>query len=72
MLDRLQDCHSYFNNLKEFSVAFNNVTVREKQFPLAFGIPVYHDIGILEAMLMLMFRPMDSYCIHIDLKAPGN
>ena len=41
------------------------------EYPLAFAISMHQHVGILEMFLMLMFRPMDSYCIHLDLKAEG-
>ena len=36
---------------------------------MAYGIAVHHDAGILETFLSSNFRPVDSYCIHVDLKS---
>ncbi|XP_059088206.1 beta-1,3-galactosyl-O-glycosyl-glycoprotein beta-1,6-N-acetylglucosaminyltransferase 4-like [Tigriopus californicus] len=40
-----------------------------QDFPLAFGISTYHQVGILELFLASSFHPLDSYCIHVDAKA---
>ena len=31
---------------------------------------VHRQVGIFELSLALLFRPTDSYCIHLDRKAP--
>lgn len=41
----------------------------ETNFPLAFAISTYSQIGILELFLISSFDPLDSYCIHVDAKA---
>ena len=47
---------------------FDSVSQEERDFPLAFTIQTYTDARNLELQLKTIFRPHNSYCIHVDLK----
>ena len=51
------------------TVAFEPVTAEELEFPLAFSHQVHKEFGIFEMFLMLMYRPHNFHCIHVDKKA---
>ncbi|XP_045170203.2 beta-1,3-galactosyl-O-glycosyl-glycoprotein beta-1,6-N-acetylglucosaminyltransferase 3-like [Mercenaria mercenaria] len=40
----------------------------EFEFPVAFSVLVYKDIGQVERLLRSIYRPHNFYCIHIDSK----
>ena len=68
-------CEVYFESISKLltydpSSESSGCDVRGKNFPLAFSISTHQQIGILEVFLALFFRPCDSYCIHMDAKAP--
>ena len=48
---------------------FGDISSEERDFPLAYFLTVYTDARILELTLATIFRPHNSYCIHIDKKA---
>ena len=45
------------------------LTPEEEEFPIAFSLIVYKDIEMVERILRSVYRPQNSYCIHVDLKA---
>ena len=48
---------------------YGEISSEEKDFPLAYFLTVYTDARILELSLATIFRPHNSYCLHIDKKA---
>ena len=48
---------------------YREISSEERSFPLAYFLTVYTDARILELTLATIFRPHNSYCIHIDKKA---
>lgn len=67
ILERTSACSSYPRLMS--SLNLSPATAEERDFPLAFAFTVHEDIGILELMLSLLFRPSDVHCIHVDKKA---
>ncbi|GFR91982.1 beta-1,3-galactosyl-O-glycosyl-glycoprotein beta-1,6-N-acetylglucosaminyltransferase 3-like, partial [Elysia marginata] len=41
----------------------------EENFPIAFSLLVYKDIEMVERLLRMVYRPQNSYCIHVDMNA---
>ena len=48
---------------------YGEISSEERDFPLAYFLTVYTDARILELTLATIFRPHNSYCLHIDRKA---
>ena len=44
------------------------LTEKERDFPLAYSILMYKDVEQVERLLRAIYRPQNSYCIHIDAK----
>ena len=44
-------------------------TEAERKVPFAFSILNHSNLGLLEALLSVIFRPHNAYCIYIDAKA---
>ena len=40
----------------------------EEEFPLAFSILMYRDVFQVERLLRAIYRPQNTYCIHVDSK----
>lgn len=64
--ERTAHCPSYFRSVRP---DVSPATDAEREFPLAFAFTVHEQIGITEMFLKLMYRPVDSYCFHVDKKA---
>ncbi|RUS84603.1 hypothetical protein EGW08_007630 [Elysia chlorotica] len=45
------------------------LTQEEEEFPLAYSILVFKDIEMVERLLRSIYRPQNSYCIHVDIKS---
>lgn len=45
------------------------VTQEEKHFPIAYSILTYKDVHQTERLLRSVYRPQNTYCIHVDQKA---
>lgn len=67
ILERTKNCDEYFRLMP--TNAFQNVSIDE--WKLRFGVAhsLHTQIGIFEMYLALHYRPVDSHCIHLDLKA---
>lgn len=48
--------------------AYINITEEELKFPLAYVITFFSDPRNLELTLATIFRPHNSYCVHVDNK----
>lgn len=44
------------------------LTEEERNFPLAYGIMVYKSPEQFEILLRAIYRPQNSYCVHVDKK----
>src|SRR6218665_1072519 len=42
----------------------------ELNFPLAYSILLFKDVEQFERLLRAIYRPQNSYCIHVDKKSP--
>ncbi|KAK7498618.1 hypothetical protein BaRGS_00010278 [Batillaria attramentaria] len=45
---------------------YRTVTQEELNFPLAFNILLYKDVDQLHILLRAIYRPHNSYCLHVD------
>ena len=45
---------------------YSSISTEEEGFPLAYAITAYMDSRNLELLLASIFRPHNSYCLHID------
>lgn len=48
------------------------ISNEELEFPVAFSILVHRDVDQVERLLNTIHRPHNSYCIHVDAKAPDD
>ena len=48
---------------------YSHISQEERDFPLAYLMTVYTDARMVELTLATIFRPHNSYCLHIDRKA---
>ena len=57
--------------MKTWGVSLSKISllVCPVNFPLAYFMTVYTDARTLELTLATIFRPHNSYCLHIDKKA---
>jgi len=49
----------------------DDVTLEERNFPIAFSLLTYENVEQTERLLRLVYRPHNVYCIHVDKKSPG-
>ncbi|KAL3870389.1 hypothetical protein ACJMK2_038457 [Sinanodonta woodiana] len=47
----------------------SSLTSLEDSFPLAYSILMYRDVHQVERLLRTIYRPQNTYCIHVDIKA---
>jgi len=67
VLARILNPSTYFQQIS--TVAFKEQTEAERKIPFAFSILNHSNLGLLEALLSVIFRPHNSYCIYVDAKA---
>lgn len=67
VLQRVLNPHTYFQRIT--TVAFKQLTHAEETTPFAYSILNHSNLGLLEALLSVIFRPHNSYCIYVDAKA---
>ena len=48
---------------------FSSVSAEELELPLAYAMTVFSDARNIELSLATIFRPQNSYCLHIDPKS---
>lgn len=48
---------------------FSSVSSEELELPLAYAMTVFSDARNIELSLATIFRPHNSYCLHIDPKS---
>lgn len=67
MIDRTRDCARF---KRERGYIMTSLSDEEKDYPLAYSILFYTNIGQLERLLRTIYTPHNYYCIHIDSKTP--
>lgn len=55
---------------KSFMYGKDSVTDEEKLFPLAFAMKIHRSVNQAHRLLRYIYRPHNTYCIHIDKKSP--
>ena len=48
---------------------FSTISLEELELPLAYAMTVFSDARNIELSLATIFRPHNSYCLHIDPKS---
>ena len=66
-LNLTENC-SYFIQKRGYHTT--PLSQEEREFPLAFGIRIHHNIEQFERLLRLIYMPQNIYCVYIDLKSP--
>ena len=61
------NCDKFRQN---FGYESYQVTPEERDFPIAFSILMHENVEQAERLLRMIYRPQNTYCIHVDLKAP--
>ena len=61
-----KDCESFQKRRGYILRALNK---NEENFPIAFSVMIYKDIEQFERLLRAIYRPQNSYCIHVDRKS---
>ncbi len=50
----------------------DSLSEEEQDFPIAFSILMHKNVEQAETLLRLIYRPQNTYCIHIDMKSPAS
>lgn len=66
LIRQTKHCKSFIQN-KAYII--ESVSEEEENFPLAYSILMYKDIGQVEHLLRAIYRPQNYYCIHVDNKS---
>ena len=61
-----RDCQTF---VQEEGYITSPITRLEEDFPIAFSILVYADFRHFTRLLRTIYRPQNSYCIHVDKKS---
>ena len=61
------NCDSY---IKRIGYHTRPVSDEEAEFPIAYNILIHKDIEQMESLLKVIYRPQNTYCIHVDGKSP--
>ena len=64
-LGLMPDCDNY----KKFQYTDFVQTEEEENFGIAYSILMYESVFQVERLLQSIYRPQNSYCIHVDAKA---
>ncbi|XP_070194125.1 beta-1,3-galactosyl-O-glycosyl-glycoprotein beta-1,6-N-acetylglucosaminyltransferase 3-like [Littorina saxatilis] len=67
----LRDAGTCSSFLQRYGFLTDSLTDTEKAFPLAYSILAYRDAAQVVFMLRTIYRPQNSYCIHVDKKSRG-
>ena len=62
------NCDSY---IKRIGYHTRPVSDEEAEFPIAYNILIHKDIEQMESLLKVIYRPQNTYCIHVDRKSPN-
>ncbi|KAL3886794.1 hypothetical protein ACJMK2_026766 [Sinanodonta woodiana] len=61
-----KDCDKF---RKERGYIMSPLTHMEENFPIAFSLLLFKDVGQAERLLRAVYRPQNIYCIHVDEKS---
>ncbi|KAL3886797.1 hypothetical protein ACJMK2_026769 [Sinanodonta woodiana] len=61
-----EDCETF---RKDRGYIMSPLTYMEENFPIAFSLLLFKDIGQAERLLRAVYRPQNIYCIHVDEKS---
>ena len=64
-----KECSTY---KKQREYITEPISPEEASFPIAFSILMYKDAGQVERLLRAIYRPQNTYCIHVDKKSPAS
>ena len=67
-VDLARDCELF----KKRGYLAYPVNREEELFPLSFSITMYKDVYQFEALLRVIYRPHNSYCVSIDKSSPAD
>ena len=62
---RTRNCSAF---IEERGYITHYLTKEERNFPIAYSILMYKDVEQAERLLRAIYRPQNSYCIHVDSK----
>ena len=65
-IDLTQDCDKFKSKLGYRTAPLDDEDVN---FPIAFNLLVHENVAQFERLLRAIYRPQNSYCIHIDTKS---
>lgn len=63
------DCQKY---KQDAGYVLRSVDEESKNFPIAFNILMHTGIDQFELLLKALYRPQNSFCIHVDKKSPAD
>ncbi|KAL3886799.1 hypothetical protein ACJMK2_026770 [Sinanodonta woodiana] len=66
-INMTKDCEKF---RKERGYIMSPLTHMEENFPIAFSLLLFKDVGQAERLLRAVYRPQNLYCIHVDEKSP--
>ena len=66
-INMTHDCDKFKSSMGYILTPMNN---EEAEFPIAYNILMHRDLEQVERLLRSIYRPQNSYCIHIDLNTP--
>ncbi len=58
--------------LKARGYIMDSMTKEEQDFPIAFSLLMHRNAEQTENLLRLIYRPQNTYCIHVDMKSPAS
>ncbi|KAK3601140.1 hypothetical protein CHS0354_019133 [Potamilus streckersoni] len=64
-----EDCEKF---RKERGYIMSPLTYMEENFPIAFSLLLFKDVGQAERLLRAVYRPQNIYCVHVDQKSPDD
>lgn len=65
-LNATQNCQRF---RRSRGYVMSSLTKEEEEFPIAYSILVFKDVEMVERLLRSIYRPQNSYCIHVDIKS---
>ena len=67
-IDMTANCDEFQRTQKYI---LQSVSEEEENFPIAFNILMHKEVEQVERLLRMLYRPQNSYCIHMDAKSPA-
>ncbi|OWF45617.1 beta-1,3-galactosyl-O-glycosyl-glycoprotein beta-1,6-N-acetylglucosaminyltransferase-like [Mizuhopecten yessoensis] len=66
-IELTKDCAKFKRDRRYMGI--ETVSYEERNFPVAYSILLYKDVGQAERLLRAIYRPHNIYCLHVDLSA---